>query len=77
MAKLKTGDVERFKREECSEVVLGDKWATIANSNDWILSKVWSWKKRHEAREIASLHGERIAKILKVTPKTVTVEIIK
>ena len=69
MKKLKTGDVVRFKHSDFSYEE-GDSWAVI-----WEFDGI-SFPCRSHARYFKA-KWQRIAKILKITPKTVTVQISK
>lgn len=68
--KLATGMVKRFNRS--IHVNDGDAWAIVDDEG-----YTFGWPNRALARANRVLGLERIAKILKLTPKTVTVEIAR
>lgn len=69
-ATLRTGDIKKFGVDNYN-VLPGEKWGIISNVGIFLGTET-----REDARHYRQA-GERIAKILKITPKTVTVEISK
>lgn len=69
MKKLKTGDVKRYKAQGLD--LMGDSWVTCGGSYG-----VMGFSKREGARFCKS-DDERIARILSIGPKYVTVRISK
>lgn len=75
IATLRTGDTKTYKNE--GYVNKDDKWGVLFGDKS-----LNGYPNRFEAREERSYWGDtaeasRLVKILKVTPKTVTVEITK
>lgn len=73
---LKTGDVKKYRLNPSNPVNKDDRWAIILNKPDEDGDHFVTTKTRGEARWWRA-DGNRIAKVLKITPKTVTVEISK
>lgn len=69
MANLRTGDIKRFENEP-HVFTPNDNWAVVGDYG------VMGFESRSSARNSKD-NGERIAKIIKRTPKYVTVEITK
>lgn len=67
MKKLKTGDVKRFPRDAYMDD--SKKWATVGRDFN-------VWRSRRSARHW-KLEDERIARIISIGPKYVTVRISK
>lgn len=83
-ATLRTGDVKKYSRNRFFNDGRSDlsdtdaNWAVVAN-NKAVQDEfdILAYATRQDARHCKWNPGERIARILKITPKFVTVEITK